>query len=123
MRATPREEGSAKSNTKLAKRLTVTGTENPHDVIPMAKDITIASAMGIATTPWKSVGSPSTGARDACAIKGRQILQQQEDLHAIINEKIAAVLDCKEKKDINKFEALSILSNSNMNDGSNSNSR
>eukprot|EP00957_Ditylum_brightwellii_P153747 11702097-Ditylum_brightwellii.AAC.1 len=46
-----------------------------------------------------------------------------KDLHAIINEKIALGLDQQEKKDLNKFEALSILSDSNKDDDSNSNSR
>eukprot|EP00957_Ditylum_brightwellii_P064812 4917557-Ditylum_brightwellii.AAC.1 len=40
-----REEGSAKPSTKLAKRLTVTGGEILHNVIPMAKDVTIESIM------------------------------------------------------------------------------
>eukprot|EP00957_Ditylum_brightwellii_P076205 5792698-Ditylum_brightwellii.AAC.1 len=71
MRATPREEGSAKPNAKLAKRLTMTGTKTLHYVIPMTKGVTIASTMGIATTSQKSVGSPSTGARDTCTMKGR----------------------------------------------------
>eukprot|EP00957_Ditylum_brightwellii_P133247 10160102-Ditylum_brightwellii.AAC.1 len=50
-------------------------------------------------------------------------LDGNKDLHTIINEKIAAALDRQEKKDLNKFEALSILSNSNKDDDSNSNSR
>eukprot|EP00957_Ditylum_brightwellii_P028344 2140578-Ditylum_brightwellii.AAC.1 len=49
-----KRNGSAKPNVKLAKRLTMTGDEILHDVIPMDKDITIASTMGIATTPQKS---------------------------------------------------------------------
>eukprot|EP00957_Ditylum_brightwellii_P171856 13082836-Ditylum_brightwellii.AAC.1 len=35
-----------------------------------------------------------------------------KDLHAIIDEKNAAFLDLKEKKELNKVDALSILSNS-----------
>eukprot|EP00957_Ditylum_brightwellii_P205718 15345090-Ditylum_brightwellii.AAC.1 len=46
-----------------------------------------------------------------------------KDLHVIIDEKIAAVLDHKEKKDLNKCDALSILSNSNKDNGRDSNSR
>eukprot|EP00957_Ditylum_brightwellii_P011192 847512-Ditylum_brightwellii.AAC.1 len=54
VRATLREEGSAKPNTKLAKRLTVTRDKILHNIITVAKDVTIASTMGIATTPQKS---------------------------------------------------------------------
>eukprot|EP00957_Ditylum_brightwellii_P154604 11766840-Ditylum_brightwellii.AAC.1 len=61
---TPRDEEITKPNAKLAKRLTMTGTKNPHNITPMSEDITIASTIGIATTPLKSVGSPSTGSRD-----------------------------------------------------------
>eukprot|EP00957_Ditylum_brightwellii_P131903 10058484-Ditylum_brightwellii.AAC.1 len=46
-----------------------------------------------------------------------------KDLHMIINEKIAMALDHKEKKERNKFEALSILSNSNKDEDRDSNSR
>ena len=46
-----------------------------------------------------------------------------KDLHLIINEKIAATLSCQEKKDLNKFEALSILSGSNDGVNIDSNSR
>eukprot|EP00957_Ditylum_brightwellii_P135411 10325040-Ditylum_brightwellii.AAC.1 len=46
-----------------------------------------------------------------------------KDLHAIISEKITVALSCKEKKDLNKFEALSILSGDNDGDNSNSDSR
>eukprot|EP00957_Ditylum_brightwellii_P158017 12028416-Ditylum_brightwellii.AAC.1 len=59
IRATPREEGSAEPNAKLAKRLAMTGDKILHDSTPMAEDITIASTMGIATTPQKSAGLPS----------------------------------------------------------------
>eukprot|EP00957_Ditylum_brightwellii_P079004 6008852-Ditylum_brightwellii.AAC.1 len=45
MRATLREDESAKPNTKLAKRLTVTGDKILHVVIQMSKDVTIASTM------------------------------------------------------------------------------
>eukprot|EP00957_Ditylum_brightwellii_P035005 2653434-Ditylum_brightwellii.AAC.1 len=69
MKATLREEGSARPNAKLAKRLTVTGTKNPHNITPMSKDITIASTMGIATMSHKSVGSPSIGIKDTFAMK------------------------------------------------------
>eukprot|EP00957_Ditylum_brightwellii_P022748 1715408-Ditylum_brightwellii.AAC.1 len=48
---------------------------------------------------------------------------RNKDLHLIINEKIATVFSCQEKKDLNKFEALSILSGSNNGNNSNSNSR
>eukprot|EP00957_Ditylum_brightwellii_P205719 15345090-Ditylum_brightwellii.AAC.2 len=57
VRATPREEKSAKPNAKLAKRPTTTRTENPHSVILMAKEVAISSTMGITTTPQRSVGS------------------------------------------------------------------
>eukprot|EP00957_Ditylum_brightwellii_P186071 14166871-Ditylum_brightwellii.AAC.1 len=70
-RATLREEGNVKPNTNLAKLLTMTGDKILHDVILIAKDITIASTMGIATTLQKSVGSPSTSAKDAHIMKGR----------------------------------------------------
>eukprot|EP00957_Ditylum_brightwellii_P170027 12941841-Ditylum_brightwellii.AAC.1 len=43
-----------------------------------------------------------------------------KDLHTIIDEKIDTALDCKEKKELKKFEALSILSNSNKDEDSNS---
>eukprot|EP00957_Ditylum_brightwellii_P116075 8854871-Ditylum_brightwellii.AAC.1 len=46
-----------------------------------------------------------------------------KDLHAIIDEKIAAVLSCQEKKDLNKFEALSFLFDSNNGNNSDSDSR
>eukprot|EP00957_Ditylum_brightwellii_P148423 11299755-Ditylum_brightwellii.AAC.1 len=46
-----------------------------------------------------------------------------KDLHAIINEKFAAALSCQEKKDINKFEALFISSDSNNGNISDSDSR
>eukprot|EP00957_Ditylum_brightwellii_P001253 98131-Ditylum_brightwellii.AAC.1 len=48
---------------------------------------------------------------------------ENKDLHAIIDEKIAATLERKEKKDLNKFEALSILLNSYKDNGSDSDSR
>eukprot|EP00957_Ditylum_brightwellii_P181488 13824638-Ditylum_brightwellii.AAC.1 len=118
--------GSAKSNAKLAKRFTVIGTKNPHYVTPMSEDVTIASTMSIATAPQKSVGSPSTSAKDTLAMKGRADLMTaiiNKDLCIIINEKIAVVLSCKEKKELSKFEALSILSNSNKYKDSNSDSR
>eukprot|EP00957_Ditylum_brightwellii_P122427 9334983-Ditylum_brightwellii.AAC.1 len=63
--------GKCKAKCKARKRLIVTGDRILHDVIPMAKDITIASTMGIAITLQKSVGSLSTGAKDTRAIKGR----------------------------------------------------
>eukprot|EP00957_Ditylum_brightwellii_P076435 5809453-Ditylum_brightwellii.AAC.1 len=44
-----------------------------------------------------------------------------KDLHAIINENIAMTLDLQEKKNLNKFEALSISSSSNKDNNSNSN--
>eukprot|EP00957_Ditylum_brightwellii_P198488 15127499-Ditylum_brightwellii.AAC.1 len=53
----------------------------------------------------------------------QQWKDQVSDLHAIIDEKIAAALDHKEKKEINKFEALSISSDSNKDEDSNSDSR
>eukprot|EP00957_Ditylum_brightwellii_P158195 12041375-Ditylum_brightwellii.AAC.2 len=71
MKATLREKESATPHTKVAKRLTMTGTENFHYAIPLYKDITIASTMGIATTLQKSVGSPSTSTKDAHYMKGR----------------------------------------------------
>eukprot|EP00957_Ditylum_brightwellii_P134382 10244921-Ditylum_brightwellii.AAC.1 len=71
IRATPREEGSTKPNAKQAKRLTITGDKILHDVILMAKDVTIASTMGIAFTQQMSAESPSTGAKEVCAMKGR----------------------------------------------------
>eukprot|EP00957_Ditylum_brightwellii_P204680 15340390-Ditylum_brightwellii.AAC.1 len=37
----------------------------------MAKDVTIANTMGIATTPQKSIGSQLTGTKDTCIMKGR----------------------------------------------------
>eukprot|EP00957_Ditylum_brightwellii_P177686 13534901-Ditylum_brightwellii.AAC.1 len=76
--------------------------------------------MGIATTPQKSVGSPSASTKDAHAMKGRK---DPAAARRIIDEKIATALDCQEKKDLNKFEALSILSDSNKDDDSNSDSR
>eukprot|EP00957_Ditylum_brightwellii_P150267 11443674-Ditylum_brightwellii.AAC.1 len=44
----------------------MTGDKILHNIILMAKDITIASNMGIATTPQRSVGSLSTSAKDTC---------------------------------------------------------
>eukprot|EP00957_Ditylum_brightwellii_P015028 1133725-Ditylum_brightwellii.AAC.2 len=70
VKATPREEGSTKPNAKLVKRLTMTGTKNLYNVTPMSKDVTIASTMGIATTPWKSVRLPSIGAKETLTMKG-----------------------------------------------------
>eukprot|EP00957_Ditylum_brightwellii_P077350 5877771-Ditylum_brightwellii.AAC.1 len=46
-----------------------------------------------------------------------------KDLHAIMDEKIAAALSSQKKKDLNKFEALSILPDSDNGDDSNSGSR
>eukprot|EP00957_Ditylum_brightwellii_P098802 7526850-Ditylum_brightwellii.AAC.2 len=71
VRAIPREEGSTNPNVKHAKRLTVTGDEILHDVILMTKDVSIASTMGIATTPQMSVGSPSNGTKDTHDMKGK----------------------------------------------------
>eukprot|EP00957_Ditylum_brightwellii_P132565 10109615-Ditylum_brightwellii.AAC.1 len=48
---------------------------------------------------------------------------RNKDLHTIINEKIATALSCQEKKDLNKFEALSISSGSDNGNNNNSNSR
>eukprot|EP00957_Ditylum_brightwellii_P035557 2696059-Ditylum_brightwellii.AAC.1 len=41
-------------NTKLVKKLTMTGDKVLYDIILMTKDVTIANTMGIATTPQKS---------------------------------------------------------------------
>eukprot|EP00957_Ditylum_brightwellii_P122730 9359512-Ditylum_brightwellii.AAC.1 len=41
MRVTPRKEESTKPNTKLAKRLTMTGNKILCNIIPMAKDVTV----------------------------------------------------------------------------------
>eukprot|EP00957_Ditylum_brightwellii_P020215 1524681-Ditylum_brightwellii.AAC.1 len=46
-----------------------------------------------------------------------------KDLHLIINQNITAALSTQEKKDLNKFEALSILSGSDNGNNSDSNSR
>eukprot|EP00957_Ditylum_brightwellii_P070346 5343881-Ditylum_brightwellii.AAC.1 len=51
----------------------------------------------------------STGKAKSCDASSNE----NKDLHAIIDEKIATALDHKEKKDLNKFEALSILSDIN----------
>eukprot|EP00957_Ditylum_brightwellii_P169920 12933815-Ditylum_brightwellii.AAC.1 len=57
-------------------------------------------------------------------VKSYKVLSSgNKDLHAIINEKITAALSRQEKKDLNKFEALSILSGSNSGDDNNSDSR
>eukprot|EP00957_Ditylum_brightwellii_P142006 10819146-Ditylum_brightwellii.AAC.1 len=120
----------------------MTGNKILHDIIPMAEDITITSTMGIATTPQKSVRSPSTGAKDALTMKGRKSCNSKKvhfksgkvksceassngnkDLHMIINGKIAAPLEHKEKKELNKFEALPISSNSNKDNDRDINSR
>eukprot|EP00957_Ditylum_brightwellii_P081247 6180417-Ditylum_brightwellii.AAC.1 len=58
-------------NAKLAKRLTMTRDKILHNVIPMAKDVTVANTMCIATTPQKSVRSSSTGTKDTRTLKGR----------------------------------------------------
>eukprot|EP00957_Ditylum_brightwellii_P051165 3878778-Ditylum_brightwellii.AAC.1 len=124
VKATPREEGSTKLNTKLTKSHTMVGTKNTCNITPMFNDVTIASTMGIATTPQKSVGSPSTSAKDTLAMKGSaNPVTTRRDLHMIINEKITLVLNHKEKKELNKFETLSILSDSNKDKDNNINSR
>eukprot|EP00957_Ditylum_brightwellii_P125643 9576525-Ditylum_brightwellii.AAC.1 len=46
-----------------------------------------------------------------------------KDPHVIIDKKIAAALSHQEKKDLNKFEALSILSGSDNDNNSNNDSR
>eukprot|EP00957_Ditylum_brightwellii_P099379 7569918-Ditylum_brightwellii.AAC.1 len=45
VKATLREKGSARPNTKPTKRLALNGTKNTHDVTLISKDITIANAM------------------------------------------------------------------------------
>eukprot|EP00957_Ditylum_brightwellii_P199230 15187508-Ditylum_brightwellii.AAC.1 len=66
------------------------------------------------------------GTKDALAMKGSvdpMTARRNKDLHTIINEKVAAALDHKEKKELNQFEALSISSDSNKDKDSASNSR
>eukprot|EP00957_Ditylum_brightwellii_P040552 3068949-Ditylum_brightwellii.AAC.1 len=70
VKATPKEEGSARPNAKLAKRLIMTGTKNPHVITLLSKGITIASTMDITTTPRKSLGSPSINTKDTLVMKG-----------------------------------------------------
>eukprot|EP00957_Ditylum_brightwellii_P004690 356163-Ditylum_brightwellii.AAC.1 len=122
-----------KAKRKASKRLTMNGNEILHNAIPMVEDATITSTMSIAATQLMSVESPSTSAKKAHAIKGGKILDKaksceilsdgNKDLHLMIDEKIVTALSCQEKKDLNKFEVLSILSGSNNGDNSNSNSR
>eukprot|EP00957_Ditylum_brightwellii_P007122 540481-Ditylum_brightwellii.AAC.1 len=61
----------------------------------------------------------SSGMAKSCKASSKE----NKDLHLIINEKITMALDRKEKNDLNKFEALSIVSDSNKDKDSNSNSR
>eukprot|EP00957_Ditylum_brightwellii_P154859 11786197-Ditylum_brightwellii.AAC.1 len=63
--------GKGKAKHKASKNLTLTGDKILHNIIPMAGDITIASTMGIVTTPQKTVGSPSISAKDTSTMKGR----------------------------------------------------
>jgi hypothetical protein len=110
VRATPREEGSTKPNTKLAKRPTVTGTKNLKGHMCHEREDRSCNSKKVHF---------SSGRVNSC----EALSNGNKDLHAIIHEKITVALDCKEKKDLNKFEALSILSDSNKDNGSNSNSR
>eukprot|EP00957_Ditylum_brightwellii_P081284 6183228-Ditylum_brightwellii.AAC.1 len=58
----------------------------------------------------------SSGKAKSC----KSLSNGNKDLHSIINKKIVMALSHQEKKDLNKFEALSILSGGD--DGNNSNS-
>eukprot|EP00957_Ditylum_brightwellii_P193249 14714442-Ditylum_brightwellii.AAC.1 len=68
----------------------------------------------------KEITNPVRVRRCISAVKGSD---GNKDLHAIINKKIAAAFSHKEKKELNKFEALSIISDSNKDKDSSSNSR
>eukprot|EP00957_Ditylum_brightwellii_P088676 6753528-Ditylum_brightwellii.AAC.1 len=57
VKATLREDGSARPSAKQAKKFIMIGDEIPHNVIQMAKYVTIASTMGIATTQQMSARS------------------------------------------------------------------
>eukprot|EP00957_Ditylum_brightwellii_P179403 13666830-Ditylum_brightwellii.AAC.1 len=72
VRATLKERGSTRQNAKRMKRLTAKGGKLLHNIIKKVEDISIASTMGIATTPQISVTSPSTGANDICAMNVRE---------------------------------------------------
>eukprot|EP00957_Ditylum_brightwellii_P210792 15365403-Ditylum_brightwellii.AAC.2 len=61
----------------------------------------------------------SSGKAKSCEV----LSNGNKDLHTIIDKKIVVALSCQEKKDLNKFEALSILSDRNHGDDSNSDSR
>eukprot|EP00957_Ditylum_brightwellii_P171317 13041522-Ditylum_brightwellii.AAC.1 len=65
VRATPKERGNKMPDVKQVKRLTMIGDDLLHNIIQMVEDITIASTMGIATTPLMSADSTSTGTREA----------------------------------------------------------
>eukprot|EP00957_Ditylum_brightwellii_P163579 12454784-Ditylum_brightwellii.AAC.1 len=63
--------GCARLNTKQVKRPIVNGDEILQEIILLVEGIPIASDMGIATTQWMSVESPSSGTKEVHTMKER----------------------------------------------------